>query len=75
MPDRQGRVQGDQRGDGETGGGAMIGNPFEPIGGGVEPGEPGGARMGKPFGPMFVGGGVGTGRGRWPWPPPPPVPP
>jgi hypothetical protein len=50
----------------------MIGNPFEPIGGGTEPAVPGGAMIGNPFGPMLGppadGGGTGRG-GRLPPPP------
>ena len=50
----------------------MIGKPFDPIGGGTEPGELGGAMIGKPFGPMFGppadGGGTGRGGGRLPPP-------
>jgi hypothetical protein len=38
-----------RRGDatgGAGGGGEMIGNPFAPVGGGVDPGDPAGARIG-----------------------------
>ena len=33
----------------------MIGYPLGPMGGGLEPAVPGGARIGNPFGPMRGG--------------------